>query len=176
VVWLRDALLCDAGRSISAATGRRQGRRHHYKSAAHGPISKGPPGSPTARRPLSRARFDFRWEDSSTSVDPETARSFHDRPGEGRPQGRAFLLDVRPKILLDEDNEDVRDYAATVNDPRQARGGRGAVGMSMSGVIEMGWRQMMPSQGDGGQVILMREKVKESKSGVVREALSRHAG
>jgi phosphomethylpyrimidine synthase len=52
--------------------------------------------------------------------------------------------------------QDVRDYAATLNDPA-------AVGMSMSGVIEDGMATMSQKFKEmGGQVYLDAEKVKES--------------
>ena len=92
-----------------------------YKIAAHAAdLAKGHPGAREWDDALSRARFDFRWEDQfNLSLDPETARSFHDEtlPAAGR-QGRALLLDVRPALLLDEDHP---GRAAVC--PR-ARGGR----------------------------------------------------
>ena len=51
---------------------------------------------------LSRARFDFRWQDQfNLSLDPDTACAFHDAtlPKEGA-QGGALLLDVRTEVLL----------------------------------------------------------------------------
>jgi len=58
--------------------------------------------------------------------------------------------------------QDVRDYAATLNDPDK-RAVAGSVGMSMSGVIEDGMATMSQKFKDmGGQVYLDAEKVKES--------------
>jgi phosphomethylpyrimidine synthase len=51
-----------------------------YKIAAHAAdLAKGHPGAQDRDDALSRARFEFRWEDQfNLSLDPETARSFHD--------------------------------------------------------------------------------------------------
>lgn len=51
-----------------------------YRIAAHAAdLAKGHPGARAWDDALSRARFDFRWEDQfALSVDPETARSYHD--------------------------------------------------------------------------------------------------
>ena len=78
-----------------------------YKIAAHAAdVAKGHPRARHWDDVLSKARFEFRWEDQfDLSLDPETAREFHDEtlPAAGR-EGRAFLLDVRPAFLLDEDH------------------------------------------------------------------------
>jgi phosphomethylpyrimidine synthase len=52
-----------------------------YKIAAHAAdLAKGHPGAQERDDAVSRARFDFRWEDQfNLSLDPETARSFHDQ-------------------------------------------------------------------------------------------------
>ncbi|TIU33572.1 MAG: phosphomethylpyrimidine synthase ThiC, partial [Mesorhizobium sp.] len=52
-----------------------------YKIAAHAAdLAKGHPAAKTRDDALSRARFEFRWEDQfNLSLDPETARSFHDQ-------------------------------------------------------------------------------------------------
>ena len=78
-----------------------------YKIAAHAAdLAKGHPAAQLRDDALSRARFDFRWEDQfNLSLDPDTAREYHDETlPEGGAQGRAFLLDVRPEVLLDEDH------------------------------------------------------------------------
>ena len=55
---------------------------------------------------LSKARFEFRWEDQfNLSLDPETAREFHDRnAAAGRREDGAFLQHVRSAFLFDEDH------------------------------------------------------------------------
>jgi phosphomethylpyrimidine synthase len=61
-----------------------------------------------------------------------------------------------PKFCSMKITQDVRDYAATLNDPA-------SVGMSVSGVIEDGMAQMSQKFKEmGGQVYLDAEKVKES--------------
>ncbi|MFZ4861386.1 phosphomethylpyrimidine synthase ThiC [Sphingobacterium sp. Mn56C] len=58
-----------------------------YKLAAHAAdLAKGHPGAQYRDNALSKARFEFRWEDQfNLSLDPDTARSFHDEtlPAEG---------------------------------------------------------------------------------------------
>ena len=133
-----------------------------YKIAAHASdLGKGHPAAQLRDDALSRARFDFRWEDQfNLGLDPETARSYPRRDAaEGRPQGRAFLLDVRPEILLDEDHAGCarlrRD--AERSDKRVWRR------VDQSGVIEDGMAQMSAKFKEmGGQVYLDAEKVKES--------------
>ena len=51
-----------------------------YKLAAHAAdLAKGHPGAQARNNALSKARFEFRWEDQFNLVlDPETARGFHD--------------------------------------------------------------------------------------------------
>jgi phosphomethylpyrimidine synthase len=51
-----------------------------YKIAAHAAdLAKGHPGAQARDNALSRARFEFRWEDQfNLSLDPEKARQFHD--------------------------------------------------------------------------------------------------
>ena len=70
-----------------------------YKIAAHAAdLAKGLPGAQERDDALSQARFEFRWEDQfELSLDPETARAYHDEtlPQEGA-KTRALLLDVRP--------------------------------------------------------------------------------
>ena len=77
-----------------------------YKLAAHAAdLAKGHPAARLHDDALSRARFEFRWRDQfNLSLDPETAEQYHDQtlPGRRR-QDRPLLLDVRPQILLDED-------------------------------------------------------------------------
>ena len=78
-----------------------------YRIAAHAAdLAKGHPAAQIRDDAVSQARFDFRWEDQfNLSLDPDTARKFHDETlAEGRPQGGAFLLDVRTEILLDADH------------------------------------------------------------------------
>ncbi len=76
-----------------------------YKIAAHAAdLAKGHPGAQYRDNALSKARFEFRWEDQfNLSLDPDTAREFHDEtlPADGAQSG-AFLFYVRSQLLLNE--------------------------------------------------------------------------
>ena len=77
-----------------------------YKLAAHAAdLAKGHPAAKLRDDALSRARFDFRWRDQfNLSLRPGNRRAIsRPDPPRGRRQDRALLLDVRPQILLDED-------------------------------------------------------------------------
>ena len=77
-----------------------------YKIAAHAAdVAKGHPMAQQWDDALSKARFEFRWEDQfNLALDPGTARDYHDEtlPAQGARVG-ALLLDVRPEVLRDED-------------------------------------------------------------------------
>ena len=78
-----------------------------YKLAAHAAdLAKGHPGAQIRDNALSKARYEFRWEDQfNLGLDPDKAREFHDETlPKGVGQGRPLLLDVRPALLLDEDH------------------------------------------------------------------------
>jgi phosphomethylpyrimidine synthase len=85
-----------------------------YKIAAHAAdIAKGHPGARTRDDALSKARFEFRWEDQfNLSLDPETAREFHD---ETLPQDSAkvahFCSMCGPHFCAMKITQDVREYA-----------------------------------------------------------------
>ncbi len=86
-----------------------------YKIAAHAAdIAKGHPGARARDDALSKARFEFRWEDQfNLGLDPETAREFHD---ETLPKDSAkvahFCSMCGPKFCSMKITQDVRDYAA----------------------------------------------------------------
>ena len=86
-----------------------------YKIAAHAAdIAKGHPGARDWDDALSRARFEFRWEDQiNLSLDPETAREFHDEtlPAEGAKIAH-FCSMCGPHFCSMKITQDVRDYAA----------------------------------------------------------------
>ncbi len=78
-----------------------------YKLAAHAAdLAKGHPAAQLRDDALSRARFDFRWQDQfNLSLDPDTARRLSRRDAaQGRAQGGAFLFHVRAEVLLDENH------------------------------------------------------------------------
>jgi len=85
-----------------------------YKIAAHAAdLAKGHPGAQVRDNALSKARFEFRWEDQfNLSLDPEKARSFHDEtlPAEGAKLAH-FCSMCGPKFCSMEITQQVRDYA-----------------------------------------------------------------
>ncbi len=86
-----------------------------YKLAAHAAdLAKGHPGAQYRDNALSKARFEFRWEDQfNLSLDPETAREFHDEtlPQEGAKSAH-FCSMCGPHFCSMKITEDVRKYAA----------------------------------------------------------------
>src|SRR6266478_1585986 len=100
-----------------------------YKLAAHAAdLAKGHPAARLHDDALSRARFDFRWTDQfNLGLDPDTAKNFHDEtlPKEAHKVAH-FCSMCGPKFCSMKITQDVRDYAATLNDPN-------SVGMTMSG-------------------------------------------
>jgi phosphomethylpyrimidine synthase len=89
-----------------------------YKIAAHAAdLAKGHPGAQYRDNAISKARFEFRWEDQfNLSLDPETAREFHDEtlPQEGAKTAH-FCSMCGPHFCSMRITEDVRRYAAEQN-------------------------------------------------------------
>jgi phosphomethylpyrimidine synthase len=86
-----------------------------YKIAAHAAdIAKGHPRAREWDDAISKARFEFRWEDQfNLSLDPETAREFHDEtlPAEGAKIAH-FCSMCGPKFCSMKITQEVREYAA----------------------------------------------------------------
>lgn len=86
-----------------------------YKLAAHAAdLAKGHPGAQHRDDALSKARFEFRWEDQfNLSLDPELAREYHDEtlPAEGAKIAH-FCSMCGPKFCSMKISQEVRDYAA----------------------------------------------------------------
>jgi len=86
-----------------------------YKIAAHAAdLAKGHPGARVRDDAISKARFEFRWEDQfNLSLDPETAREFHDEtlPAPGAKLAH-FCSMCGPHFCSMKITQDVRDYAA----------------------------------------------------------------
>ncbi|WP_135212913.1 phosphomethylpyrimidine synthase ThiC [Vitreimonas flagellata] len=86
-----------------------------YKLAAHAAdLAKGHPYARTRDDALSRARFEFRWEDQfNLSLDPDTARQYHDEtlPKDAHKTAH-FCSMCGPKFCSMKITQDVRDYAA----------------------------------------------------------------
>ena len=86
-----------------------------YKLAAHAAdLAKGHPGAQYRDNALSKARFEFRWEDQfNLSLDPEVARDYHDEtlPQEGAKLAH-FCSMCGPHFCSMKITQDVREYAA----------------------------------------------------------------
>src|SRR3989475_819475 len=86
-----------------------------YKIAAHAAdLAKGHPGAQYRDNALSKARFEFRWEDQfNLALDPVTAREFHDEtlPQDGAKTAH-FCSMCGPHFCSMKITEDVRKYAA----------------------------------------------------------------
>lgn len=95
-----------------------------YKLAAHAAdLAKGHPGAQYRDNALSKARFEFRWEDQfNLSLDPDTAREFHDEtlPAEGAKVAH-FCSMCGPHFCSMKITQDVRAYADSLGvDEQQA--------------------------------------------------------
>jgi phosphomethylpyrimidine synthase len=119
-----------------------------YKISAHAAdLAKGHPAAQLRDDALSRARFDFRWNDQfNLSLDPDTAREYHDEtlPKEAHKVAH-FCSMCGPKFCSMKITQDVRDYAATLNDQQ--------VGMAQ---MSEKFRQL------GNEVYVQADAVKES--------------
>ncbi len=86
-----------------------------YKIAAHAAdLAKGHPGAQARDNALSKARFEFRWEDQfNLSLDPDTARTFHDATlPDNAAKVAHFCSMCGPHFCSMKITQDVRDYAA----------------------------------------------------------------
>jgi len=99
-----------------------------YKIAAHAAdLAKGHPGAQYRDNALSKARFEFRWEDQfNLSLDPEVAREYHDEtlPQEGAKLAH-FCSMCGPHFCSMKITQDVREYAAKKQVDEQAALGLG---------------------------------------------------
>ena len=119
LVRLRHALLRDAEGASRPARTATTSRRASSPTRSR----RTPPTSPRATRrrsfrddALSRARFDFRWEDQfNLGLDPDTAREYHDEtlPKDAHKVAH-FCSMCGPKFCSMKITQDVRDYAATL--------------------------------------------------------------
>ena len=115
-----------------------------YKIAAHAAdLAKGHPAAQVRDNAISKARFEFRWEDQfNLALDPDTARAFHDAT---LPQETAkvahFCSMCGPKFCSMEITQQIRDYAGA--GPRQrGRGARARDGRAQSRVRGAGRRDL----------------------------------
>ncbi len=114
-----------------------------YKIAAHAAdLAKGHPGAQKRDDALSRARFEFRWDDQfNLSLDPETARAFHDEtlPAPAA-KGAHFCSMCGPHFCSMKITQDVRDYAASQ-------------GIAPDDALTAGLREKADAFRDGGQAL-----------------------
>ncbi|HUQ05254.1 MAG TPA: phosphomethylpyrimidine synthase ThiC [Kofleriaceae bacterium] len=112
-----------------------------YKIAAHAAdLAKGHPAAQRRDDALSKARFEFRWQDQfNLSLDPETARDFHDEtlPAPAA-KGAHFCSMCGPKFCSMKITQDVREYAA-------------AHGMTEEAAVAAGMAQKSNEFTEGGQ-------------------------
>ncbi|MFZ4805974.1 MAG: phosphomethylpyrimidine synthase ThiC [Hyphomicrobiaceae bacterium] len=126
-----------------------------YKIAAHAAdLAKGHPAAQLRDDALSRARFEFRWQDQfNLGLDPDTARAYHDEtlPKDAHKVAH-FCSMCGPKFCSMKITQDVRDYAAQTN------AGRSAMLEAEKGMAAMSakFKEM------GGEVYLDADKVKAS--------------
>ncbi len=117
-----------------------------YKIAAHAAdLAKGHPAARLHDDALSRARFEFRWEDQfNLGLDPETARKYHDAtlPKEAHKTAH-FCSMCGPKFCSMKISQDIRDAAAAQND----------AGASLS-EAEAGMAEMSAKFRAGGDIYL----------------------
>jgi phosphomethylpyrimidine synthase len=94
-----------------------------YKISAHAAdLAKGHPGAQMWDDAMSRARFEFRWQDQfNLALDPETARAFHDEtlPKEAHKTAH-FCSMCGPKFCSMKISQEVRDYSAAMTDNERA--------------------------------------------------------
>jgi phosphomethylpyrimidine synthase len=97
-----------------------------YKIAAHAAdLAKGHPGAQIRDNALSKARFEFRWQDQfNLSLDPDTARSYHDEtlPKDAHKVAH-FCSMCGPKFCSMKITQDVRDYADGLDAAKAAEEG-----------------------------------------------------
>ena len=128
-----------------------------YKLAAHAAdLAKGHPAAQVRDDALSRARFEFRWEDQfNLALDPETAREFHDQtlPKEAHKVAH-FCSMCGPKFCSMKITQDVRDYADGLSDNEK----KDLDEMSAKGMAEMSekYKEM------GSEIYLQADAVKKA--------------
>jgi len=131
-----------------------------YKLAAHAAdLAKGHPAAQIRDDALSRARFEFRWEDQfNLSLDPETARDYHDQtlPKEAHKTAH-FCSMCGPKFCSMQITQEVRDYADGLSDNEKKALYPDASDMSPKEIIE-GMSEMSAKFRDEGGEIYLEDK------------------
>ncbi len=134
-----------------------------YRIAAHAAdLAKGHPGAKEWDDALSKARFEFRWEDQfNLALDPVTARAYHDEtlPASGAKVAH-FCSMCGPKFCSMKITQDIRDYAAEH-------------GLLEHEALEAGMREKSEEFAEkGGEIYVPGERA----SGALRDAASAPAG
>ncbi len=118
-----------------------------YKIAAHAAdLAKGHPGAQERDNAVSKARFEFRWEDQfNLSLDPPTAKEFHDAklPQEGAKLAH-FCSMCGPQFCSMKITQDVRDFAASL-------------GLDETEALEKGMEQKSEEFKEAGREIYIRD-------------------
>src|SRR5690625_4789346 len=118
-----------------------------YKIAAHAAdLAKGHPGAQVRDNALSKARFEFRWDDQfNLGLDPERAREYHDEtlPKDAHKSAH-FCSMCGPKFCSMKITQDVRDYAAEH-------------GMEITEVVDEGMAEKATEFRDRGSEVYQRD-------------------
>ncbi len=133
-----------------------------YKIAAHAAdMAKGHPGARKRDDAVSRARFEFRWEDQfNLSLDPATARDFHDQtlPKEAHKTAH-FCSMCGPKFCSMKISQEVREFARMQNDSGQSLEQENPTGDTLSEAeAEAGMAQMSEKFKEAGSEIYLDEE------------------
>jgi phosphomethylpyrimidine synthase len=119
-----------------------------YRIAAHAAdLAKGHPRAQEWDDALSKARFEFRWEDQfNLALDPVTARAYHDEtlPAEGAKVAH-FCSMCGPKFCSMKITQDVREYAA-------------AHGLESAAALEEGMREKAEQFRERGSEIYVEDE------------------
>ncbi|MDT8341162.1 MAG: phosphomethylpyrimidine synthase ThiC [Longimicrobiales bacterium] len=134
-----------------------------YRIAAHAAdLAKGHPGAQAWDDALSKARFEFRWEDQfNLALDPVTARAYHDEtlPAEGAKVAH-FCSMCGPKFCSMRISRDLRDQAVEL----AARGDAGSEAEAAAGMAQ----KAAEFRARGGEIYLPREGVTPRSAGTPR--------
>ena len=110
-----------------------------YKIAAHAAdLAKGHPGAQIRDNALSKARFEFRWEDQfNLGLDPDRAREYHDQTMPKQAHKVAHFCSMcGPNFCSMKITQDVRDYAEQQNTEQQ-----NSVEVNLDNAIEKGLKE-----------------------------------
>jgi phosphomethylpyrimidine synthase len=126
-----------------------------YKIAAHAAdLAKGHPGAQAWDDALSKARFEFRWQDQfNLSLDPDTAREYHDETLPAEPAKTAHFCSMcGPKFCSMRISQDVRDYAE-------------AHGVSGEEAIELGMKEKASEFVEAGSQVYLEDAPTKAPTG-----------